>query len=67
MVQITICLEEEEADSQSPIGQGFEVPLGSLWYDQESQQWYCWSERWLVVCSSALQQRQLIHLVGSSE
>ena len=49
-----ICLEEEEADTQSPIGQGFEVPLGSLWYDQESQQWYCWSERWLVVCSTAL-------------
>ncbi len=54
-----ICLEESEADSKSPIGQGFEVPLGSLWYDKEDQQWYCWSERWLVVCSYALQQRQL--------
>ncbi len=54
-----IYLEEEETDSTSPIGQGFEVPLGSLWYDQESQQWDRWSERWLVVCSYALQQRQL--------
>ncbi len=53
-----ICLESE-IESASPIGQGFEVPLGSLWYDQEDQQWYCWSERWLVVCSYALQQRQL--------
>ncbi len=50
---------DSEVESESAIGQGFEVPLGSLWYDQESQQWYCWSERWLVVCSYALQQRQL--------
>ncbi len=48
-----------EAESESPIGQGFEVPLGSLWCNKENQQWYRWSERWLVVCSYALQQRQL--------
>ena len=46
-------------DSEAPIGEGFEVPLGSLWWSKENQQWYRWSERWLVVCSYALQQRQL--------
>ena len=35
------------------------MPLSNLWCDQENQQWYRWSERWLVVCSYALQQRQL--------
>ncbi len=53
-----ICLDSE-AESESPLGQCFEVPLGSLWYEKEHQQWYCWSERWLVVCSYALKQRQL--------
>ncbi len=46
-------------DSEAPIGEGFEVPLGSLWWSTENQQWYRWSERWLVVCSYALQQRQV--------
>ncbi len=53
-----ICLDDE-AESKSPLGQGFEVPLGSLWYEKEHQQWHRWSERWFVVCSYALQQRQL--------
>ncbi|MGL6340666.1 MAG: IS1634 family transposase, partial [Waterburya sp.] len=48
-----------EDDSEAPIGEGFEVPLGSLWWEKENQQWCRWSERWLVVCSYALQQRQL--------
>ncbi len=46
-------------EEEWPIGEGFEVPLGSIWWSQENQQWYRWSERWLVVCSYALQQRQL--------
>ncbi len=33
--------------------------MGSLWYEKEHQKWHRWSERWLVVCSYALQQRQL--------
>ena len=53
-----IYLNREE-DAEEPIGEGFEVPLGSLWWNPENQQWYRWSERWLVVCSYALQQRQL--------
>ena len=46
-------------ESESAIGEGFEVALGSLWLEKENQQWHRWSERWLVVCSYALQQRQL--------
>ena len=52
-----------EAESESPKGKGFEVPLGSIWYEKESQQWYRWTERWLVVCSYALQQRQIKSLL----
>ncbi len=48
-----------EEDAEYPIGEGFEVPLGSIWWSKETQQWHRWSERWLVVCSYALQQRQL--------
>ena len=46
-------------EPESPIGKGFEIPLGSLWLEKENQQWHRWSERWLVVCSYALRQRQL--------
>lgn len=53
-----ICLDSA-SESKSPIGKGFEVSLGSLWYEKEDQKWYRWSERWLVVCSYALQQRHL--------
>ncbi len=42
-----------------PLGQGFEVPLGSLWFDEENQQWHRWSERWLVIRSDALARQQI--------
>ena len=42
-----------------PLGRGFEVPLGSLWFDESSQQWHRWSERWLVIRSDALARRQI--------
>jgi transposase len=45
--------------TDSPLGQGFEIPLGSLWFDSEQQQWHRWLERWLAVCSYALRDRQL--------
>ena len=35
------------------------MPLGSIWYDKENQQWYRWQERWFVVCCDALRQRKL--------
>ena len=49
----------EGEESQTPIGKGFEVPLGSLWFEKDSQKWYRWAERWLVVCSYPLRKRQL--------
>ncbi|NEQ87788.1 MAG: hypothetical protein F6K26_49760 [Moorea sp. SIO2I5] len=50
----------EDAEETDPaLGQGFEVPLGSLWWDDNNQQWHRWSERWLAVCSYALRSRQI--------
>ena len=45
--------------TDSPVGQGFELPLGSLWFDKDRQQWHRWSERWLVFQSYALAHRQI--------
>lgn len=63
VIDSPIAVEEiylnSEENSEYPIGKGFEVPLGSLWCNPGNQQWHRWSERWLVVCSYALQQRQL--------
>ena len=55
---ITEILAPEGKPRDSPVGQGFSVPLGSLWFNQKSQKWHRWSERWLVVQSYALAQRQ---------
>ena len=52
-----ICPDAEP--SEKPVGQGFELPLGSLWFDKETQRWHRWSERWLVVQSYALAHRQI--------
>ena len=52
-----ICPDAEPSDE--PIGQGFCLPLGSLWFDKETQSWHRWSERWLVVQSYALARRQI--------
>jgi transposase len=41
----------EGKSTDSPLGQGFELPLGSLWFDKKRQKWHRWSERWLVVQS----------------
>lgn len=45
--------------SETAVGEGFEVPLGSLWLDPDTRQWHRWSERWLVIRSHALAQRQI--------
>lgn len=44
-----------------PVCEGFEVPLGSLWQDLESESktWHYWSERWLVIRSAAIQKKQI--------
>jgi len=50
----------EDAEETDPaLGQGFEVPLGSIWWDEDNQQWHRWSERWLAVCSYALRERKI--------
>ena len=57
--RITEILATKGKFTDSPVGQGFELPLGSLWFDQKRQKWHCWSERWLVVQSYALASRQI--------
>ena len=46
-------------ETDPSLGRGFEVPLGSLWFDADNQEWHRWSERWLAVCSYPLRERQL--------
>ena len=45
-----------------PACEGFEVPLGSIWQDPKAQTRHCWLERWLVIRSTAMQQRQIQRL-----
>ena len=40
---------DEEESEPKEIGQGFEVPLGSIWLEPETQKWYRWEERWLAI------------------
>ena len=49
----------DREERELPRGEGFEVPLGSLWLDPEQKKWHHWSERWLVIRSYALAQRQI--------
>lgn len=56
-VREILAADAEETDP--PLGRGFEVPLGSLWFDLDNQEWHRWSERWLAICSYALRDRQL--------
>lgn len=49
----------DSAVEEPSIGVGFEMELGQLWQDPDTKQRYRWSERYLVVRSHALQQRQL--------
>lgn len=53
-------MEKDERESKSEeIGLGFEVPLGSIWVDPETEQKYQWEERWLVIKSNSLASRQI--------
>ena len=51
--------EEVEESEPTEVGQGFEVPLGSIWVEPDTKKSYQWEERWLVVKSNALAQRQI--------
>lgn len=56
---IKFYLEDQEKSEQKEIGQGFEVPLGSIWVEPTTKTDYKWMERWLVVKSNALATRQI--------
>ena len=51
--------QEVEESEPKEVGQGFEVPLGSIWVEPDTKKSYQWEERWLVVKSNALAQRQI--------
>ena len=48
-----ICLPRQ--DEQEPaVGKGFEVELGKFWFNEETNKWVRWHERYLVVYSQRL-------------
>ncbi len=56
---IKFCQEDREKSEPKEVGQGFEVPLGSIWVEPDTKTDYKWRERWLVVKSNALATRQI--------
>lgn len=56
---IKIVEKDDEESFPLEIGNGFEVPLGNIWIDPESEKHYQWPERWLVVKSNTLASRQI--------
>jgi transposase len=44
--------------ADEPLCVGFELSLGSLWQVPQTERFYTWHERYLVVCSEALAARQ---------
>ena len=53
-------VEKDEGDSLPlELGNGFEVPLGNIWVEPETEKRYKWEERWLVLKSNALASRQI--------
>lgn len=53
-------IEKDDGESDPlEIGKGFEVPLGNIWVEPETEKRYQWEERWLVIKSNALASRQL--------
>jgi transposase len=50
--------DQRESEPQE-IGLGFEVPLGNIWIDPETEKRYQWDERWLAVQSKPLAFRQV--------
>lgn len=52
--------QADERESESlEIGKGFEIPLGNIWVEPETEKRYQWEERWLVIKSNALASRQI--------
>jgi transposase len=44
---------------ETPVCDGFEMELGSIWLDPDTKKWHCWSERWLAIRSMNLAKRQI--------
>lgn len=55
---VDICLPQPGAE-ENLVGKGFEVKLGKLWLNQQTNQWIRWHERYLVVYSHSLAQRAI--------
>ena len=41
-------------DQEAAVGKGFEVELGKFWFNEETNKWVRWHERYLVVYSQSL-------------
>lgn len=50
-VEIRLARQDEE---ELAVGKGFEVELGKFWFNQETNKWVRWHERYLVVYSQSL-------------
>jgi transposase len=61
--EVVKIVEKDELKSKSEeIGLGFEVALGSIWIAPETEEKYQWEERWLVIKSKTLAERQINNL-----
>ncbi|AVH63641.1 IS1634 family transposase [Nostoc sp. 'Peltigera membranacea cyanobiont' N6] len=51
----TLSIRLPRQDEEEPaVGKGFEVELGKFWFNQETNKWVRWHERYLVVYSQSL-------------
>ena len=53
--QMTVSIRLPRQDEEEPaVGKGFEVELGKFWFNEETNKWVRWHERYLVVYSQSL-------------
>ena len=51
----TVSIRLPRQDEEEPaVGKGFEVELGKFWFNEETNKWVRWHERYLVVYSQSL-------------
>lgn len=55
---VEIRLPQQDADEPA-VGRGFEVELGKFWFNQETEKWVRWHERYLVLYSQSLATSQI--------
>ena len=56
---IKIRQQGKKESEEQEIGEGFEIPLGSIWRQTKTHKCYRWLERWLVIKSNKLAHRQI--------